>query len=96
MSRVLLVHPDRYRQIMDSAVPMSFLPNNLYEVHQSPYVPLTTPTQQPRPWWAFWWPKYVTVEQPILGFFYTERGAGEPIPLPRSFATRKQWPERAS
>ena len=106
---VLLVHPDRYLQLADmlrgdvvlqsygvnNAIPAVSIPPGCagIEIKQSPYVPLTTQTRQPRPWWAFWRPKYVTTEKPVLGFFYTERGAGEPVPLPRGFAVKNCWPE---
>ncbi len=104
-ARILLVHPDRYLQLANmlrgDVVAQSFSAASALsagcgmgiEIRQSVHVPLATQTRQPRPWWAFWRPKFSWVEKPLLGFFYTERGAGEPVPLPRSFAVKNRWPE---
>lgn len=101
---ILLVHPVRYKQILESAGGLlahpALLPGIDYrqlagvEVRQSSYVPLTTSVKQLRPWWAVWRPKFSRVEKPILGWWFTERGPGIPVTeLPRSFTAGKEWPE---
>jgi hypothetical protein len=98
---ILLVHPDRYKQILESAGSLVHpaSPSGIdyrqfvgIEVRQSSYVPLTTTIKQRRPWWAVWRPEVSQTEQPILGWWFTEHGTGNLITeLPRSFAVRKEW-----
>ena len=95
---ILLVHSDRFRQILESAgglvnpAPFGINYRQLVgvEIRQSSYVPLTTSVKQRRPWWAMWRPKFSMVEKPILGWWFTERGDGGLITeLPRSFAAQE-------
>ena len=98
---ILLVHPDRFRQILESAgglvnpAPFGINYRQLVgvEIRQSSYVPLTTSVKQRRPWWAMWRPKFSMVEKPILGWWYKACDPGEPVPLPRDFAVKNRWPE---
>jgi hypothetical protein len=100
---VLLVHPDRYKQILESAGGLAHpaLPSNIdysqlvgIEIRPSSYVPLTTTVKQRRSWWAVWRPKFIVFEKPILGWWFMEGDSVTPaMELPRSFAVKKEWPE---
>ena len=83
MKPVLLMHPERYQQLVASfdgkaclTVGVDYRQLVGIEIRQSSYVPLTTSIKQRRPWWAVWRPKFSMVEKPILGWWFTERGDG--------------------
>ena len=94
---ILIVHPDRYQQVVASFDGKACRTTGIdyrqlvgVEIRQSSYVPLTTSVKQRRPWWAMWRPKFSMVEKPILGWWFTERGDGGLITeLPRSFAAQE-------
>ena len=73
--KVLLVHPERYRQLMDCTLPkvlasFDYVKLDGVEIHQESFVPLTVSVKRLRPWWAFWRPRRRVVEIPVLGWWW--------------------------